>query len=146
FKKYDTEGDPTKATGPVTQAVKTSAILGVVGLPFSGESKATGKIFESAGLVHITPSATNPTLTENGWTTFVGGLGNDNVQGPAVASLAKKLGLKKVYVVQDDSDYGIGLSTTAQKALGSMVAGTDKVTTGQKDFGATVSKVLNSGA
>lgn len=146
FKKYDTEGDPAKATGPVTQAVNTKAIVGVIGLPFSGESKATGKIFQNAGLVHITPSATNPTLTQNGWTTFFRGLGNDNVQGPAVASLAKKLGLKKVYVVQDDSDYGIGLSGTAQKALGGMVAGLDKVTTGQKDFGATVSKVLSSKA
>ena len=60
FTKFDTEGDPNKATGPVTQAVNTPAIVGVVGLPFSGESKATGNIFEQQGLVHITPSATNP--------------------------------------------------------------------------------------
>ncbi|MGN6781087.1 MAG: branched-chain amino acid ABC transporter substrate-binding protein [Marmoricola sp.] len=144
FKKYDTEGDPNKATGPVTQATNEKNIIGVVGLPFSGESKATGGIFEQAGLVHITPSATNPDLTKNGWTTFFRALGNDNVQGPAAAALANKLGAKKVYVVQDDSDYGIGLSATAQKALGSNLAGTDKVTTGQKDFGATVSKIMNA--
>lgn len=144
FKKFDTEGDPTKATGPATQATKEKDIIGVIGLPFSGESQATGNIFEQAGLVHITPSATNPELTKNHWTTFFRALGNDNVQGPAVASLADKLGAKKVYVIQDDSDYGIGLSATAQKALGSKVAGTDKVTTGQKDFSAVVSKVMNA--
>ncbi|MFT4081320.1 MAG: branched-chain amino acid ABC transporter substrate-binding protein [Nocardioides sp.] len=144
FKKYDTEGDPNKATGPVTQATNDSDIIGVVGLPFSGESQATGNIFEQAGLVHITPSATNPELTQNGWKTFFRALGNDNVQGPAVADLADKLGAKSVYVIQDDSDYGIGLSKTAQKALGDKVAGTDKVTTGQKDFSAVVSKVMNA--
>jgi branched-chain amino acid transport system substrate-binding protein len=145
FKKFDTEGDPNKATGPVTQAVNEADIVGVVGLPFSGESKATGNIFEQQGLVHITPSATNPDLTKNGWTTFFRGLGNDAVQGPAAAKfLTGKLEAKKVYLVQDDSDYGIGLATTTSKALGDALVGTDKVTTGQKDFSAVVSKIINA--
>ncbi|MGN7198749.1 branched-chain amino acid ABC transporter substrate-binding protein [Arthrobacter sp. SAFR-044] len=147
FKKFDTEGDPNKATGPVTQLVSEPDILGVVGLPFSGESKATGNIFEQKGLVHITPSATNPTLTENGWTTFFRGLGNDAVQGPAAAKfLTGKLGAKKVYLVQDDSDYGIGLGTSTSAGLGSALAGTEKVTTGQKDFSAVISKIMNAKA
>nr|WP_279672363.1 branched-chain amino acid ABC transporter substrate-binding protein [Flexivirga meconopsidis] len=146
FTKFDTEGDPTKATGPATKATSDKNIIGVIGLPFSGESKATGKIFENAGLAHITPSATDPALADNGWTTFFRGLGNDNVQGPAVSKLADKLGAKKVYVVQDDSTYGIGLANTATKGLGDKLAGTDKVTTKQKDFSATVQKVLDSKA
>jgi branched-chain amino acid transport system substrate-binding protein len=147
FKKFDTEGDPNKATGPVTQLVSESDILGVIGLPFSGESKATGNIFEQKGLVHITPSATNPGLTGNGWTTFFRGLGNDAVQGPAAAKfLTGKLGAKKVYLVQDDSDYGIGLGTSTSAGLGSALAGTEKVTTGQKDFSAVISKIMNAKA
>lgn len=145
FKKFDTEGDPNKATGPVTQAVNEADIIGVVGLPFSGESKATGNIFEQQGLVHITPSATNPGLTQNGWKTFFRGLGNDAVQGPAAAKfLTDQLKAKKVYLVQDDSDYGIGLGTTTSKALGDALVGTDKVTTGQKDFSAVISKIINA--
>ncbi len=147
FKKFDTEGDPSKATGPVTQVTTEASIIGVVGLPFSGESKATGNIFEQAKLVHITPAATNPTLTENGWTTFFRGLGNDAVQGPAAAKfMTGKLGAKKVYVVQDDSDYGIGLGKTTSDGLGSALIGTDKVTTGQKDFSAVISKIINAKA
>ena len=147
FKKFDTEGDPNKATGPVTQLVSEPDILGVIGLPFSGESKATGNIFEQKGLVHITPSATNPGLTGNGWTTFFRGLGNDAVQGPAAAKfLTGKLGAKKVYLVQDDSDYGIGLGTSTSAGLGSALAGTEKVTTGQKDFSAVISKIMNAKA
>lgn len=147
FLKFDTEGDPTKATGPVTQAVNTPGIIGVVGLPFSGESQATGNIFEQKGLVHITPSATNPNLTKNGWTTFFRALGNDNQQGPAAASfVTKKLKLTKVFLVQDDSDYGIGLATAVGNALGKDEVGSDKVITGQKDFSSTVQKVLSSKA
>ncbi|MCU1507101.1 MAG: branched-chain amino acid transport system substrate-binding protein [Microbacteriaceae bacterium] len=147
FTKFDTEGDPAKAVGPVTQAVKDPNIVGVVGLPFSGESKATGNIFEQQGLVHITPSATNPGLTTNGWKTFFRALGNDSVQGPAAAQFATStVKAKKVYLVQDDSDYGIGLGTATSAALGKSLVGTDKVTTGQKDFSATVSKIINSKA
>jgi len=147
FTKFDTEGDPNKATGPVTQAVNTPAIVGVVGLPFSGESKATGNIFEQQGLVHITPSATNPSLTENGWKTFFRGLGNDSQQGPAAGDfVTSKLKASKVYLVQDDSEYGIGLGDATSKALGSAQVGNDKVITGQKDFSAVISKIINSKA
>jgi branched-chain amino acid transport system substrate-binding protein len=147
FKKFDTAGDPAQAPGVVTQVASEKDIVGVVGLPFSGESKATGQIFETAHLVHITPSATNPTLTQNGWTTFFRALGNDNVQGPAAAKfITGKLKATKVCVIQDDSDYGIGLATAINKALGSAAdkSCADKVTTGQKDFSSTVSKVINA--
>jgi branched-chain amino acid transport system substrate-binding protein len=143
FKKFDTEGDPGKAPGIVTQLVSEQAIVGAVGLPFSGESKATGATFEQTSLVHITPSATNPALTKNGWTTFFRALGNDAVQGPAAAKfITGKLAAKKVCVVQDDSDYGIGLATQANQALGAAAADCqDKVTTGQKDFSSVVAKI-----
>jgi branched-chain amino acid transport system substrate-binding protein len=146
FKKFDTEGDPGKAPGVVTQVVSEPDILGAIGLPFSGESKATGQIFQQAGLVHLTPSATNPSLTKNGWTTFFRALGNDSVQGPAAAKfITGKLQAKKVCVIQDDSDYGIGLATAINGALGGAAADCqDKVTTGQKDFSAVVSKIINA--
>jgi len=46
--------------------------------------------------------------------------------------------------VQDDSDYGIGLANATNQALGSAAdtACSDKVTTGQKDFSSTVSKIM----
>lgn len=149
LKRFDTEGDPAKAPGIVTQVVNESDIIGVIGLPFSGESKATGPIFQQAGLVHVTPSATNVNLTKNGWTTFFRGLANDGVQGQAVGTfLTKQLQASKVCVIQDDSDYGTGLATVVKSALGSAddTACDDKVTTGQRDFSATVNKVMAAGA
>ncbi len=145
FKQFDSEGSPDKAPGVVTQALSEKAIIGVIGLPFSGESKATGAAFDSAGLVHITPSATNPGLTQNGWKTFYRALGNDASQGPAAAKLiSSTLGAKKVCVIEDDSDYGKGLAKTVTTALGAAVTCTDDVKTGQKDFSATVSKITNA--
>ncbi|HEY4020102.1 MAG TPA: branched-chain amino acid ABC transporter substrate-binding protein [Pseudonocardiaceae bacterium] len=149
LKTFDTEGDPNKAPGVVNSLVSQKDIIGTVGLAFSGESEAANNIFQSAGLPHITPSATNPSLTTQGYNTFFRGLANDNVQGPAAASLmTSKLGAKSVCVIQDDSAYGIGLATATIKALGSADNANcnDKVTTGQKDFGSTVSKVTNAKA
>jgi branched-chain amino acid transport system substrate-binding protein len=147
LKPFDTEGDPGKAPGIVTQMVSEQDIIGAVGLAFSGESKATGNIFQQAGMVHITASATDPSLTKNGWTTFFRGLGNDSVQGPAaVKFITDDLKAKKVCVVQDDSAYGIGLATAAIQAFGSQndTSCDDKVTTGQKDFSGTVNKIMSA--
>lgn len=151
FQMKDTEGSPDKAPGVVSEVVNDKNTIGVVGLPFSGESKATGNIFEQAGLVHITPAATAPVLTTNGWKTFFRGLGNDAVQGPAAAKfMLNQLQGKKIYVVQDDSEYGIGLGTQVTDAIKSAdsgkLAGTDKVNTGQKDFSAVISKIQNAKA
>lgn len=142
LKEFETEGVPEKAPGIVTQMVNTKEIVGVVGLPFSGESKAAGNIFDKAGLPQISPSATNPALAENGWKTFFRGLGNDNAQGPAAAKfLTENLGAEKVCVVQDDSEYGIGLAEAVKEALGDKVVCNEKVKTKQKEFSAVVQSI-----
>ena len=89
LKPFDTEGDPQKATAIAPQIVDDQYTIGLVGPAFSGETKATGGVFDQAGLVAVTASATNPTLSENGWKTFFRGLANDAVQGPSVANYMK---------------------------------------------------------
>src|SRR5258708_21768837 len=91
--------------------------IGVVGPAFSGETKATGTVFDQAGLAATTASATNPTLSENGWKTFFRGLANDAVQGPAVAnSLKNTLSHKKICGLDDSTDYRLGLASAAWHA------------------------------
>jgi branched-chain amino acid transport system substrate-binding protein len=143
YKTFDSQGDPSIAPGVSTQAINEKDIVGVVGLPFSGESKAVGAAFNSAGLVTVSPSATDPALSQNGWKTFHRDLGTDASQGPAAAQfMVNDLGASKICVIEDDSDYGEGLAAEVQKALGSKVVCTDNVKTGQKDFSATVNKVV----
>src|SRR3954463_510580 len=146
-KQFDSQGDPTKATPLATKIVGDSSIVGLVGPGFSGESLATGKTFDAAGLPVISPSATNVTITQQGWTTWHRVIGNDSAQGAADAKyITDTVGATKPFVIDDGSDYGKGLASYVKKALGSAVTGTDTVQTGQTDFSATVTAVNGSGA
>ena len=144
LKPFDTEGDPQKATAIAPQIVDDQYTIGLVGPAFSGETKATGTVFDQAGLVDTTASATNPTLSENGWKTFFRGLANDAVQGPSVAKYMKNtLGYKKICVVDDSTDYGLGLASAVRETLGPVAdsACNISVKKGDKDFSAAVTQV-----
>ncbi|MCB0934356.1 MAG: branched-chain amino acid ABC transporter substrate-binding protein [Mycobacterium sp.] len=144
LKTFDTEGDPQKATAIAPQIVDDATIIGLVGPAFSGETKATGGVFNQAGLVAATASATNVTLSEQGWKTFFRGLANDGVQGPSVANYMKTtLGDKKVCVVDDSTDYGTGLAQAVRNTLGpvSDASCSISVKKGDKDFSAAVTQV-----
>lgn len=147
LKEFDSQGDPKVAPGLATQIVGDDSIIGVVGPGFSGESLATGKTFFEAGLPSVSPSATNVTITQQGWTTWHRVVGNDDAQGTAAAKYLKDpVGATKVYIVDDGQDYSKGLATVVKKQLGSAVVGTDQIQVGQTDMSATVTKVVSSGA
>jgi len=144
LKAFDTEGDPQKATGVAPQIVDEPFIIGVVGPAFSGETKATGDVFNQAGLVATTASATNVQLSENGWRTFFRGLANDGVQGPSVANYMKNtLENKKVCVVDDSTDYGLGLAEAVRTTLGPVADSSCNISVkkGDKDFSAAVTQI-----
>jgi branched-chain amino acid transport system substrate-binding protein len=146
-KVFDSQGNPEKATPLATQIVGDQTFVGLVGPGFSGESLATGKTFAEAGLPVISPSATNVTITQQGWTNWHRVIGNDEAQGAADARyITDTVGAKKVFVADDGSDYGKGLADFVRKALGGTVADNDTVSTGQTDFSATVTKVKASKA
>ncbi|MBS1693160.1 MAG: branched-chain amino acid ABC transporter substrate-binding protein [Actinobacteria bacterium] len=144
LKPFDTEGDPQKATGVAPQIVDDQYTIGLVGPAFSGETKATGDVFNQAGLVAVTASATNPTLSQNGWRTFFRGLANDAVQGPSVANYMKNtLNYSKICVVDDSTDYGAGLAQAVRETLGPVAdSGCNiSVKKGDKDFSAAVTQI-----
>lgn len=147
IKDYDSQGLPEQATGLATQAIGDDDVLGIVGPAFSGESNVADPLFSEAGLVGVTPSATNPKLSENGWKTFFRVLGNDASQGPAAASyITDTLGKSKVYVVDDASEYGKGLADLVRSSLGSADVKDNTVQKGQTDFSAVVADIRASGA
>ncbi len=142
--EFDTEADPQKATQVIPQMISDASIIGMVGPLFSGETKATGAIVAQAGLVSIVIGATNPALAKNGWKTFFRSIANDNVQGPGGANyMMNTLKYKKVCVVGDDTDGGVGLAKAVNGALGSVADSNcaSRVKTGDKDFSSTVSQI-----
>ena len=147
LKKFDSQGSPDQAPSLATEAAGDETIVGIVGPAFSGESAAAGPIFAEAGLPTISPSATNPTLADNGWDTFHRALGNDATQGPAAAKyISETIGGKAVFVLDDASEYGAGLAGIVEEDLGDAVVETDTIQVGDTDFSATVTKVTASKA
>jgi Periplasmic binding protein len=109
--------------------------------------KVTAPIFEQAGVVAATPSATNGALAQNNWHTFIRGLASDDVQGPSVAGyLTDTLGAKKVCVVDDSTDYGLGLAKAVASGIGPTAVGgcTLEVKRGDKDFSAAVTQIKDA--
>ncbi len=144
LKTFDTEGDPQKATQVAPQIVDDPSIIGLVGPTWSGETKATGAAFDQAGLVSVTPSATNVALSEQGWKTFFRGLSSDGVQGPSLANYLKNtLGIKKACVVDDSTDAGLGQANAVRETLGPIAdsACNISVKKGDKDFSAAVTQI-----
>jgi branched-chain amino acid transport system substrate-binding protein len=144
LKTFDTEGDRQKATQIAPQIVDDVYTVGLVGPAFSGETSATGDIFNQAGLVAATASATNVSLSEKGWKTFFRGLGNDGAQGTAVANYLKNnLKYGKVCVVDDGTEYGLGLATVVRETLGATAdPGCNvKVKEGDREFSAAVNSL-----
>lgn len=147
LEQFDSQGDPEKATPLATQMINDETIVGVIGPTFSGETDATGEAFNEAGLVTVSPSATNPELSQNGWDTFHRLLGNDDTQAPAAAKFIQEdLDAQKVFVVDDASEYGKFIADGVAENLGDLVVATDTVQQKQTDFSATVTKVKASGA
>ena len=147
LKEFDSQGNPEKAPSLATEIINDDSIFGLVGPGFSGESLATGKTFYEAGLPSISPSATNVTITQQGWTTWHRVIGNDEAQGEADASyLTDTVGAKKVFVIDDGQDYSVGLADVVADGLGDSLADRDQIQVGQVDMSAVVTTVKSSGA
>lgn len=146
---FDSQGDPDIAARLASAMVDDPQILAVVGPGFSGETQAAMPIFDRAHLPVITASATNPTLAEQGWTTFHRVVGNDATQAPAAAAfLSQTLGVKRVAVVDDGGMYGKTLADLVATALGErgiVVAPRASVNPDGLDYRATVASIIDIG-
>src|SRR6478736_7722685 len=98
----------------------------------------------------VTPSATNPKITEKGMWNVFRTCGRDDQQGAVAADyIAKTLKGKKIAVVHDKTTYGQGLADETKKAMnakGVKEVLYEGVNTGEKDYSALVSKIKSSGA
>jgi len=122
----------------------------VVGHFNSGVTIPASEVYADNGVLMITPSATNPKVSERKLWDVFRTCGRDDQQGRLWADLALgKLKDAKIAIVHDKTTYGQGL---ADAAKGFMNAGGKKevlyegVNAGEKDYSAIVSKIKASGA
>ena len=122
----------------------------VVGHFNSGVTIPASEVYADNGILFITPSATNPKVTDRGlWDAFRT-CGRDDQQGKLWAELALgELKDKKIAIVHDKTTYGQGLADAARVAMnagGKKEVLYEGVNTGEKDYSAIVSKIKASGA
>lgn len=140
----DDAADPKTAT-QVAQKLVDAKVVAVVGHLNSGTTIPASKIYHDAGITQISPSATNPEYTKQGFKTAFRLVATDAQQGPALANyVAKNLKAKVVAIIDDSTQYGKGLADEFEKtvkAAGIKVlpreASNDKAT----DFKAILTKV-----
>lgn len=122
----------------------------VVGHFNSGVTIPASEVYQENGMVVVTPSATNPKLTERKMWNVFRTCGRDDQQGAVAADyIVKNMKGKKVAVVHDKTTYGQGLADETKKAMnakGVKESLYEGVNTGEKDFSALVSKIKASGA
>ncbi|MBI3242117.1 MAG: branched-chain amino acid ABC transporter substrate-binding protein [Chloroflexi bacterium] len=145
----DTDITPDKAVPVAERLIADATVLGVVGPAGSGQVEATAPLFNAANLVHVSASATRPTLGKGAdgnrtFNSFFRVVPNDDVQGPTDGNfIADVLGAKTVYVIDEQSSYGVALADIVQATLDAKGVTTDRasVTQNDTDFSALVTTI-----
>lgn len=142
---------PEIATNTATKLIseKVDVVLGHI---CSGATKAALPLYLSANVVVMSPSATNPGLTQSGdYPNFFRTIAADDAQArKGVEFLTDTLNAKKVAVVHDKGDYGKGLAEFAKTFIEQTgkaeVVLFEGVTPGAVDYSAVVQKIRRTGA
>ncbi len=139
----DDQADPKTGT-IVAQKLVDAKVAGVIGHLNSGTTIPASKIYNDAGIVQISPSATNPKYTEQGYKGAFRVMANDVQQGKVLGEYAVKLGAKKIAVIDDRTAYGQGLADEfekAAKAAGATVVGREFTNDKATDFRAILTSI-----
>jgi branched-chain amino acid transport system substrate-binding protein len=148
-KPLDDESDSDVALDQVAQidaAIQGGAeVLGVIGHLNSGQTLAAMTRYATMDLVVITPTASEQSLTERGYTNFFRVNANDAVQAAVDARfLVEQLDARRIAVVFNDTEYGQGLARSLKDelvALGAAVVVEIEVEEGQARYEAEVSQI-----
>ncbi len=144
----DDQADPKTAT-IIAQKMVDAKIKGVIGHMNSGTTIPASRIYHDAGIVQISPSATNPKYTEQGFKTAFRVMTNDVQQGKVLGEYAvKQLAAKKIAIIDDRSAYGQGLADEfekAAKAAGAEIVAREYTTDKSTDFMAILTAVKGKG-
>jgi branched-chain amino acid transport system substrate-binding protein len=142
---YDDQADPKKGVANAQSIGADPSILGVVGHYNSGVAIPSATTYQKNKLVMVSPANTAVELTESGNKSVHRIVARDDVQGSADANYAtNKLHAKNIFIIQDKTAYGQGISSKFQKqaeANGAKIAGNEGITPGEKDFSGVLNQV-----
>src|SRR5580704_11152633 len=146
--------DPAQAATNTKKLVSDPAVVANIGPQMSGEGKAMTPILSEADLATITPSSTNPDITNpamaaqfrpKGRAIYFRTVTTDAFQGPNMANyMVQVLKIKSVYVLDDSGAYGVGLADAYQRQaekIGVKVLGRDQLNPKEADYTTILTKI-----
>ena len=142
----DDAADPKQAT-TVAQKLVDAKVQGVIGHETSGTSIPAARIYHAAGIPQISPSASNPKYTHQGFNTTFRNIANDEQLGAALARYAVNAGnAKRIAVIDDRTAYGKGLSdefikNVKRSGQASAIVAQQYTTDKATDFGAILTAI-----
>ncbi len=144
----DDQADPKQGT-IVAQKLIDAKVNGVIGHLNSGTTIPASKLYFDAGMPQVSPSATNPKYTQQGFNTAFRVMANDIQQGKVLGQFAAKQGVKTVAIIDDRTAYGQGLADEFRKsaeAAGIKVVANEYTNDKATDFKAILTKIKSKKA
>jgi len=138
----DDAADPKQGTA-AAQKLVDAKVNGVIGHLNSGTTIPASKIYQDAGIPQISPSATNPTYTMQGFKTAFRVVANDAQLGGTLGRYAvNDLQGKKIAVIDDRTAYGQGVASEFIKgAKGAEIVATEYTNDKATDFNAILTTI-----
>jgi branched-chain amino acid transport system substrate-binding protein len=140
----DDAGDPKQGTSVANKLVDAK-VNGVIGHLNSGTTIPASKIYSDAGIPQISPSATNPKYTRQGFKTTFRVVADDVHLGGTLGRYAvKEMKGKSIVVIDDRTAYGQGVAEEFSKAVkgaGGAIADSQFTTDKATDFTAILTAV-----
>jgi branched-chain amino acid transport system substrate-binding protein len=150
--------DPAQAATNARKLVADKDVVGSLGPEMSGAGKAMAPILSMGGLATITPTSTNPDISDPkyaqqfrpaGKPIYFRTVTTDAYQGPNMANFyADVLKVKSVYILDDSGAYGVGMADAFEKQAGTKgikVLGRDRLDPKSADYTAILTKIKSLG-
>ena len=141
----DDQHSPTQAVAAAKKLIADPYVLVVVGHLNSSCSMPASAVYHQAPLLQISPISSNPQISRQGFDTFYRTCATDDLQGPAAAIFAvRELGAKRIFILDDLTTYGRGLSNEFEqkaRALGANILGHEGIVQGDKEFTPLLTKI-----
>jgi branched-chain amino acid transport system substrate-binding protein len=146
----DNLGRPDQAVSTVTKLITRDNVIALIGENASSRSLAAAPIAQSNQVPMISPSSTNPEVTEKGNYIFRVCY-TDPYQGAAIAEFVRNsLGLDAVAILKDiKNDYSVGLAQFFRSNFeeqGGRIVAEPSYAEGDADFRSQLTAIRNSGA
>lgn len=121
FVDADDQGSQQVGAQVAERLAADSSVLGVVGHVSSAVSVRAMQVYAQTKLLMVSAASTSPAVTDAGLENVNRVCGRDDVQGPVAARfLRDTLSLRRVFVVNDGTQYGLGLAEAFRDQAGTI--------------------------